>query len=431
MLIGSFFYSAYLQIPSLPDQKVTALFSPASLQPHQTPFQKGLVYKGTLSNHSFTLPCSIYLKKLGPSRPLANTDYIIRGDLQQRAPHEYVVKVEEWHKIEKSFSLAETRYQLKEAFRRLLSSKIPSKKAHAFLSSLSTGDIEDRSLRYELGRLGLQHILAISGFHFAILLSFLSLTLQLFLSKRNKIFLLFCAMTFYYLFVGPSAAIGRSYLTAIFYLLGKLINRPTSGLNLLGCAMGAEVLTNPLISSDIGFQLSFLSCFAILLLFPWVEEKVEWLLPKRKKSERLALSLRDKQGYLLATFLRQSLSLTFAVNLLLWPLLLFHFHQFPLLGFLYNLFFPFCVGISLFLLLSSLIFHLLFPPLAALFYWMTSGWTQFLLELTSYPPLPLAFTIETNAISSVFVIIYIAAIALWQIGTHHKIESHLTSGALH
>ncbi len=39
--------------------------------------------------------------------------------------------------------------------------------------------------------------------------------------------------------------------------------------------------------------------------------------------------------------------LTFAVNAAILPILLVHFHLFPLLSLLYNLFFPLAVGIAL------------------------------------------------------------------------------------
>jgi competence protein ComEC len=106
----------------------------------------------------------------------------------------------------------------------------------------------------------------------------------------------------------------------------------------------------------------------------------------------------------LSTFFKKGISLTFAVNITLLPLLLFHFHQFPLLGLIYNLFFPFFVGIALFFLCMACICHLLFTPLATPLFWMTSAGTEFLLHLSTYPPLPISYTIRTDAVSSAFVI---------------------------
>lgn len=73
--------------------------------------------------------------------------------------------------------------------------------------------------------------------------------------------------------------------------------------------------------------------------------------------------------------MRQGLALGFAVNLVTLPMMFYHFHRFPFLGLLYNLFFPAMVSISMFLLL--------FPPFVGL----NQLFTKFMLNLTyNMPP---------------------------------------------
>lgn len=339
----------------------------------------------------------------------------MKGSLQQRGPYDFVLKAQDWKAVANTWSLAEMRYQMKENFRKILSKKLPTGKVATFLSSITTGDVEDRMLRYEFGRLGLQHILAISGFHFGILIAFFAFCLRLFLSRTWKIGILFVCVNAYFFFVGSSPSVERSYLTALFYLIGQFFNRSTSGLNLLGCALGTEILCNPLVSNNMGFQLSFLSCFAILLFLPPLEKMLLSILPKRNQTEIQILTLFSKHGYLLSSFLRKAISLTLAVNCVLFPLLLYHFHQFPLLSFLYNLFFPFLIGIALFLLLTSLIFHVLFPPIAECLYWATNAFTNFLLELIAHPPLPIDFSIRLGEVSTTLVIGYLLILGFLRI----------------
>lgn len=411
LLFASIFYGYFHQIPAQP-QEVSAIFSPHSLQPHSSPFQHGLQYKGTL-NHS--LPCTIYFRGLKEDHPLANKNYIVQGPLQQRGPTDFVLKTKEWKEIPDSWSLAELRYQTKERFKKFLSAHLSSPRVITLLSSITTGDVEERSLRYEFGRVGMQHILAISGFHFGILIAFLTYFLRIFLSRTWKIFILFFLITAYYIFVGPSPAVERSYLTAFFYLIGMWTNRTTSGLNLLGMAMGTELIFNPHISSNMGFQLSFLSCFAILLFYSPFEKWMQTLLPKRNWSEIQSLTLLSRHGYILSSFLRKAISLNLAINIALLPLILFHFHQFPLLGLLYNIFFPFCIGGALFLLLAALLFHLLFPPIASVLFWITNQWTDFLLSLVFNPPLAIDFSLRFATIPVSFIVLYLFALSFWRI----------------
>ncbi len=416
ILAASLAYGSFHHPPtSIPTHEISAIFSPHRLQPHHSPFQKGIEYKGTVSYQKRALPVSIYMRDKLEHRPLANKSYHLKGEIIQRDTNNFVFKPREWIPIKSTWSLAEIRYQTKEKFKTHLSKHLPSSRVAILLSSMTTGDVEDRMLRYEFGRLGLQHILAISGFHFGILIAFLSFFLRLVLPHAGKIFALFLLISAYYIFIGSSPAIERSYLTAIFYLLGKWINRQTSGLNLLGCAMGTEILIDPLVASTIGFQLSFLSCFAILILYPPIESKLRFFLPKRTKSEIEALTLLSQHGYLFSSFFRKSISLTLAVNCALLPLLLFHFHQFPCLGLLYNIFFPFGIGLSIFLLLCALLFQLLFPPISSCLYWITNAFTDFLLELTANPLLPLDFSIRTADLSPNIVILFCLALGFFSI----------------
>ena len=386
-------YCHFLHTKSPPSGKSEAYFSIRTLSPHQSPFSKGFVYKGTLTTKEGSVPCDIYTHGQNPPKSAA-CDYFVEGKLNERGPFSYAFKPKEWIAVEKSWSLAEWRYSAKEAYRGFLAEKCRGyPRAAQFLAALTTGDVDDRVLKYEFGRLGLQHLLAISGFHFGILIAFASFVLSLLLPRFWQLLLLLFSLTAYYFFVGPFPAVQRSWLTAFAYLVGKLINRQTSGLNLLGLALGVEICLNPLIASNLGFQFSFASCGGILLFHPFFERKLRTILPKRSKVEIEALPFFAKHLYLLSGLLRQTIALDLAVNAALLPLLLYHFHVFPLLSLLYNLFFPFLLGAALCTLLLALTFHLLIPTLAALLFTAASWFTEQLLDIAAYPPTALDYPI--------------------------------------
>lgn len=381
-------------------------FSIDSLQPYQSPFKKGLMYKGSLYLDGQKVPCTVY-HPFDEAHPKANCDYLLRGKLKERGPFNYMFQAKEWVPVKGSWSLAELRFEMKERFRLFLQEKLKRPLVASFLGSLITGDVEERSLRYEFGKLGLQHILAISGFHFAILIAFSSFFLGLFLKHRWKYATLLLAINGYFLFVGTVPAVQRSWLTATFYLVGKLIGRQGSGLNLLGAALAAEVILDPLVSGQIGFQLSFLSCIGILLFQPLFKPWVYTLFKEHNPDhlDRLA-----QHGYLLTSFLRQGLILTLSVNAAILPLILYHFHSFPLLSLFYNLFFPLLVSSALFALLISLVAYLLFPPLATPFFGITDFFTAQLLDLVSYPPLPLDYSIRVEGFPAWVIPFYLFAL---------------------
>ncbi|MBS0625783.1 MAG: ComEC/Rec2 family competence protein [Verrucomicrobia bacterium] len=389
-------------------RNIEGVFSISSLQPHQSPFQKGYLYKGTLRLPE-AIPCTMSWSQDG--RPSAQCDYWIRGRLEQRGPFQYSVKAKELKPLDNTWSLAEWRFRMKERFRTLLRNNL-SPRAAALLSSLVTGDVEERSLRYEFNRVGLQHLLSISGFHFAVVILFCSGFLGLFLPERVKLWTLLIALTAYFLFVGSAPAVLRSFITAVLYLVGKLLRRQPAGINLLGCAILFETILDPLAGAHIGFQLSFVSCAGLLLLFPLYEKALQTFFPKRSLSELAAMTRLSPFGHLLSAFLRKGLATTLAVNTALLPLLLFHFHSFPLLSLLYNLFFPVCASLSIIALLASLIAYLIWAPLGHLLFTLTGFWTTQLLDLVAYPPLLLDRSLQFSHIPAAFCLLYLFALFL-------------------
>lgn len=378
-----YIFSLYSEAPR-GNGSIQGIFSIRSLQPHSSPFHKDLLYKGVLYLPN-GVPCSMTLPET--ERLLADRDYWISGTLFERGLFQYTLKPQEHRPLtQKTWGLAERRYQWKETFRTSLQKNLSPRSA-SLLASLATGDVEDRLLRYEFSRTGLQHLLAISGFHFALLVAFISGCLKTFLPQRSRIYLLLAALSLYFLFVGSAPAILRSFCTALLYFFGKLLNKEAPPLNLLGGCILIELLLDPLATSQISFQLSFVSCAGLLLLFPLFDQALQKFLPKRCASQLQMLTPLSSFGYIICSLFRKSLGLTLAVNLTLLPLLLYHFHTFPLLGLIYNLFFPLAISAALFLLLMSLSIYAVYSPLSKPLFWILDQWTSFLLELISYPPL--------------------------------------------
>lgn len=312
------------------------------------------------------------------------------------------------------------RFQAKEGFRAFLKKRLFKENVASFLGSLITGDVEKRELRYQFGKVGLQHLLAISGFHFALLIYFFSLFLDLFLNPKAKIIALLILIHFYFFFVGSVPSVQRSYLLALFYLSSLLIDRHGAPLNLLGAALLIECLINPWIVSSIGFQLSFVSSAGILLLYRPLESICLNLLSPSKD-----LNFISEHGRIFSLFLIRSMSLSIAVNLSILPLLLYHFHAFPILSLFYNLFFPLVLSLALFMLLFSFLSFVIFPPISPFFFSLTDFFTAQLLDLIRYPPVSLDYSFRVYEFPALFIPFYLFALLLFSVSYRQKKENTL------
>lgn len=366
LLIGAlaFFYAQTLyQFPQAQETTGTAYFKIHTIRKHYTPFSSCMLYEGTCfsfkadgSAIAKNLPCRVYAPF--KNRPHGTWDYVIpNATLIEIAPYRHILKIDkklDWIPVENTTSIAEKRYGMKKSIQGYLRSHYKDMRTYHLMSALATGHLEHRNLAYEFGRLGIQHVVAISGFHFALIALFLGFFLRMFFPLKIVTICLTVLITLYYFYIGNTPSINRAWIGIMVLLIGYLLNLRTTGLNLLGIALCYTVLLDPIILTHLGFQLSFAATFGILIYYSIFEKALRRPLPKRKLSELLQLTTINQYGAFFAAMIRNSFAINAAVHLTLIPILLFHFHHFPLLSLIYNLFIPFCITITMLLLLLQL-----------------------------------------------------------------------------
>lgn len=372
-----------------------------------SPFNRCYHYRGTLqkfqTNNGIVyrnLPCSVFYPL--KNAPTADKDYVIQGSLSQKKSHFFCLKpkkAKKWTSIENTFSLAAWRYDAKNAVCSYIKKHISNPSSSTFLSALITGNIDERTMRLDFSRLGLQHILAISGFHFSFFALALNILFRPFLPFKMRIIALILSLAAYFFFLGNAPSILRAFVAICIFLGAQLLKRRTSGLNALGAALIIELLISPLSITHLSFQLSFLCTLALLLFSDTIHHICSFLFPQRCLQQLHEMRRLDQHGYILSSLLRKCLSLNFAVHLFSLPILLYLFHKFPLLSLLYNLFFPLCVSLSLTLLCCAFLTAPLLPFLSAFFHHLNDKWTSCLLQLTSNPPAYFDVILRCNTIS--------------------------------
>lgn len=130
---------------------------------------------------------------------------------------------------------------------------------------------------------GLLHILAASGMNVAFIFSFFYFFLSLFKInyRANITFCIFMVLV-YSLMTGLGASVVRATLMLVLVLIGKLIDRDTHSLALLAFVAFLMLIYNPMYLNDVGFQLSFVVTFGLLLTAPYFLKSknkiINWLI---------------------------------------------------------------------------------------------------------------------------------------------------------
>ncbi len=213
------------------------------------------------------------------------------------------------------------RQRLVEKFKK----RMHSPEAIAVASTLILGYKADLSndVLQAYSKTGTIHVLSVSGAHVAILFILLGFALS-FLDRFKygrliKAVLIIFIIWYYSLLTGFSPAVCRAAVMISMVIIGKTYSRHISTLNILAISAFFLLLYDPLFITDVGFQLSYLAVFGLIVLQPvvynWVDIENKWA---------------DKLWALC--------SVSIAAQVITFPLSAFYFHQFPVYFLISNLF---------------------------------------------------------------------------------------------
>ena len=116
---------------------------------------------------------------------------------------------------------------------------------------------------------GLLHILAASGMNVAFIYAFFFILMSILKIKfKVRVLTGMIMVIIYSLMTGLGASVIRATCMLLFVLIGKLMDRDAHSISLLSFVALLMLLYNPLWVNDVGFQLSFIVTFGILLMAP-------------------------------------------------------------------------------------------------------------------------------------------------------------------
>jgi competence protein ComEC len=191
---------------------------------------------------------------------------------------------------------------------------------------------------------GTVHVLSVSGAHVGaiyILLAFVLSFLNRFkYGKLLKALIIISIIWYYSLLSGFSPAVCRAAVMISMVVIGKTYSRYINTLNILAISAFGLLLYNPLYIVDVGFQLSYLAVFGLIVFQPVV---YNWLKFKNKWVDKLWMAC----------------SVSIAAQVITFPLSAFYFHQFPVYFLVSNLF----IIIPTMIIMYSGIIYLLLPQI--------------------------------------------------------------------
>ncbi len=209
-------------------------------------------------------------------------------------------------------------------FVRRLEKRLADPESRALIGALILGDKAsiDGEIRQLYRRTGISHILSVSGMHISMV--FAGAGYILFVLDRGrgrkmfKCFILIGIIMLYAALTGSESPVVRAAVMVMFILVARVIRRDVNMLNILASAFIIQLLIDPGLLTDLGFQLSYTAMYGLVAIYPRLARKVS----------DLPLVLRHVAALSLISICAQLATL---------PLILYYFESFPTYFLLANL----------------------------------------------------------------------------------------------
>ena len=244
-------------------------------------------------------------------------------------------------------------HQLNELFHEPIASLVK-----AFLLGDKSGIDSDFS--NDLGKLGLSHVVVISGLHITILAGLVfQITGYFYLKNEHRIGFVILFLLFYVALIGfPASAVRGSLMGSLCFVSEVVGRKYKKGISLLSAAFIMVFLEPRLLLFDIGFQLSFFATASILYLHPiWKEHFVHFL----------------------GKYIGEIMSVTMAATIATNPMIFYYFGKMSLISPISNLLIVPIVGFLILFSLLAILTSLIFFPLGKVFGVFVWGILQYFL----------------------------------------------------
>jgi competence protein ComEC len=220
-----------------------------------------------------------------------------------------------------SFATEPVQKKLKELFRQY----IPSDASRALVQGLLLGDKSDmdQEINMKYSQVGLAHILAVSGFHTALLYQVLFYAFIFIKNIRGgkylHIVLVLSGLWYYSLLTGLSPSVIRAATMLTLLIFTNLLKRQPYSMHILSLTGFVILLFSPNTIFDLGFQLSFCAVLGIFTL-------------------NKTLKNIYKTEHKIIKPIWETTCISISAQIFTIPIILYYFHQFPLYFIASNLF---------------------------------------------------------------------------------------------
>lgn len=241
-----------------------------------------------------------------------------------------------------------------------------NKEQAGLLTGILIGDKEniDEETKENFKNSNLTHMLAVSGTHVSYILLGIS-----FVITKTKLHKRFCKIPiilllfFFMLVTGKTPSVMRACIMTMYLMIGKIFYKKISISASLNFSLLILLIINPYCIFDVGLQLSYGGTIGIVYLYPKIQQLINSKRKLKKCKEIDKISLKTK----IIKNIEDMLLISISANIVIFPIMLFHFNTMSLTFWISNLLASPIMGIIVILGFITIILSIILFPIAKIF----------------------------------------------------------------
>ncbi len=268
--------------------------------------------------------------------------------------------------------------KVRNSMKRKIEQNLPNE-TNELLSGMLIGEKSNlqKEIQEDFRDSSLSHVLAISGMHVSyVILGITFVINKLKFSKKMSKIVIILILLFFIILTGKTASVTRACFMSSYIILASLLHKKAHVLGSISISLLIILIINPYFILDIGLQLSYGGTIGIVLIYPILKKYKKKKEDKTGRIKKVLYKIKDK--------IIDTILITISANLVIFPIVLFHYNIMSFTFIISNLLISPIIGIIIILGFLSVFASYIVSPISKIMFFFLQIFLSVLAQIAHF-----------------------------------------------
>ena len=268
--------------------------------------------------------------------------------------------------------------KVRNSMKRKIEQNLPNE-TNELLSGMLIGEKSNlqKEIQKDFRDSSLSHVLAISGMHVSyVMLGITFLISKIKFSKKMSKIVIILILLFFIILTGKTASVTRACFMSSYIILASLLHKKAHVLGSISISLLIILIINPYFILDIGLQLSYGGTIGIVLIYPILKKLKKKKEDKNSKFKKIIHKVKEK--------ILDIILITISANLVIFPIVLFHYNTISFTFIISNLLISPIIGIIIILGFISVFASYIISPISKVMFLILQTFLNLLIKIAHF-----------------------------------------------